>query len=78
MHTNRLSRLLALEDLAAASKRAKRIKTKRCRPQVDQCITSLTEVCGGDPTCLQNLVCCDLFADCNAAAAVSCIFANAN
>jgi hypothetical protein len=63
---------------AAASKRTKRIKTKRCRPQVDQCVASLTGVCEGDPTCLENLVCCDLFADCNAAAAVSCIFANSN
>lgn len=61
-----------------ASKRTKRIKTKRCRPQVEQCIASLTAICDGDPGCLENLVCCDLFADCNAAAAVPCIFENAS
>lgn len=61
-----------------ASKRTKRIRTKRCRPQVEQCVTSLTEACAGDPTCLGNLVCCDLFANCNAAAAVACIFADAS
>lgn len=78
MHTNRLSRLLALEDLSADSKRTKRIKTKRCRPQVDQCVASLTAICGGDVVCLRNLICCDLFADCSADAAVLCIFANSN
>ena len=63
---------------AAASKRTKRIKTSRCRPHGEQCVTSLTEACQGDPTCLSNLICCDLFAGCNADAAVACIFANAN
>lgn len=62
----------------AASKRTKRIRTKRCRPQVEQCVASLTEACAGDPTCLGNLVCCDLFATCDAAAAVACIFSEAN
>jgi hypothetical protein len=61
-----------------ASKRTKRIRTKRCRPQVEQCVASLTDACAGDPTCLGNLVCCDLFATCNAAAAVACIFADAS
>ncbi len=61
-----------------ASKRTKRIKNKRCRPQVEQCIASLTALCEGDAVCLQNLICCDLFADCNADAAVQCIFANSN
>ena len=65
-------------DPAAASKRTKRLKTKRCKKQVQQCVDSLTTACAGDPGCLENLVCCDLFADCNAAAAVPCIFANAN
>ncbi|MCA9879352.1 MAG: hypothetical protein KC442_16285 [Thermomicrobiales bacterium] len=63
---------------AAASKRTKRLKTKRCKKQVQECIDSLTAACNGEPACLENLVCCDLFADCNAAAAVPCIFANAN
>lgn len=61
-----------------ASKRTKRLKTKRCKKQVQQCIDSLTAACGGEPACLENLLCCDLFADCNAAAAVPCIFANTN
>ena len=65
-------------DPAAASKRTKRIKTKRCKKQVQQCIDSLTTACQGDAGCLENLVCCDLFADCNAEAAVTCVFANAN
>lgn len=68
----------ALGEPAAASKRTNRLKTKRCKKQVQQCIDSLTTACNGEPTCLENLVCCDLFADCNAAAAVPCIFANAN
>ncbi len=34
--------------------------------------------CQGDAACLENLVCCALFADCNAVAAVPCVFANAN
>jgi hypothetical protein len=63
---------------AAASKRTKRLKTKRCKKQVQQCIDSLTAACQGDSACLENLVCCDLLADCNAAAAVPCMFANAN
>ena len=62
----------------AASKRTNRLKTKRCKKQVQQCIDSLTTACEGNPTCLENLVCCDLFADCNAAAGVPCVFANAN
>ena len=72
---------LALARMAApatASKRTKRIKTRRCRPQADQCRTSLTSICAGEPTCLGLLTCCDLFADCNAEAAVTCIFANAS
>ena len=62
----------------SASRRTKRIRTKRCRPQVEQWVASLTEVCAGAPTCLGNLICCDLFANCNAAAAVACIFADAS
>ena len=65
-------------DTAVASKRTKRIKTERCKPQVQQCLDSLTAACNGDPTCLENLTCCDLFATCDAAAGVSCIFGNAN
>ena len=78
MHTDRLSSLLALQGASSDSKRTKRIKTKRCRPQVDQCVASLTAICEGDAVCLQNLACCDLFADCNAGPAVQCIFANSN
>ncbi len=63
---------------AAASKRTKRLKTKRCKKQVQQCIDSLTTACNGEPACLEKRLCCDLLADCNAAAAVPCIFANAN
>lgn len=70
--------LARMTDPASASKRTKRIKTKRCRPQVEQCVASLTEICAGEPTCLGLLTCCDLFADCNAAAGVACIFTNAN
>ncbi|MCA9879988.1 MAG: hypothetical protein KC442_19470 [Thermomicrobiales bacterium] len=62
---------------AAASKRTRRLKTKRCKKQVQQCVDSLTTACAGEPACLENLVCCDLLADCNAAAALPCIFANA-
>jgi hypothetical protein len=62
----------------AASKRTKRIKTKRCKKQVQQCIDFLTTACQGDAGCLENLVCCDLFGDCNAEAAVTCVFANSN
>lgn len=62
----------------AASKRTKRLKTKRCKKQVQQCVDSLTTACNGDAGCLENLICCDLFADCNAAAAVPCIFQNTN
>jgi hypothetical protein len=65
-------------DPTTASKRTKRLKTKRCKKQVQQCIDSLTTACQGDAGCLENLVCCDLFADCNAEAAVTCVFANSN
>lgn len=73
-----LTRAAGPSEPAAASKRTNRLKTKRCKKQVQQCIDSLTTACNGEPVCLANLVCCDLFADCNAAAAVPCIFANAN
>lgn len=73
-----LTRTAGPTEPAAASKRTRRLKTKRCKKQVQQCIDSLTTACGGEPACLENLVCCDLFADCNAAAAVPCIFANTN
>lgn len=73
-----LTRAVGPTGPAAASKRTKRLKTKRCKKQVQECIDSLTAACNGEPACLENLVCCDLFADCNAAAAVPCIFANAN
>ena len=63
---------------AAASKRTKRLKTKRCKKQVQPCIDSLTAACEGKADCLENLICCDRFADCNAAGALSCIFSNAN
>jgi hypothetical protein len=81
MHARHLASLLGAGEpanLAAESKRTKRIKTKRCRPQVDQCVASLTAACTGDVVCLRNLICCDLFADCDAEAAVLCIFANSN
>ena len=68
--------LTRLAGPATASKRTKRIRNKRCRPQAEQCRTSLTNACAGEPTCLGLLTCCDLFANCNAAAAVSCIFTN--
>lgn len=68
--------LARTEEPAVASKRTRRLKTKRCRKQVEQCVTSLTTACAGDAGCLENLVCCDLFADCNATAALPCIFAN--
>lgn len=81
MHAKHLDSLLQAAVPAspeAESKRTKRIKTKRCRPQVDQCVASLTAICEGNTECLQNLICCDLFADCNAGPAVQCIFANAS
>ncbi len=62
----------------AASKRTNRLKTKRCKKQVQQCVDSLTTACNGEPACLEKRLCCDLLADCNAAAAVPCVFANAN
>ena len=46
----------------------------RCASQGDQCRASLTALCAGEPVCLEGLPCCDLFATCNAAGGLSCIF----
>jgi hypothetical protein len=45
----------------------------RCAAQGDQCRTSLTAICAGEPQCLEGLACCDLFATCDAAGGLTCI-----
>jgi hypothetical protein len=67
----------ALPKPVAGSKKSKRIKKKKCKKQVAQCTASLEEACQGNAECLANLTCCGLLADCNAAAALPCIFINA-
>lgn len=56
--------------------RNKKIKLKKCKKQVEQCTTFLTGACLGDPVCQSAITCCGLLKNCNAAAALPCIFIN--
>jgi hypothetical protein len=67
----------AHSELATANKKTKKIKTKKCKQQVGQCTASLEEVCQGNEECQANIASCGLLANCNAAAALPCIFINA-
>jgi hypothetical protein len=45
----------------------------RCASQVDPCRTAVSGFCDSED-CPQQLSCCDLFATCNAAGALDCMF----
>lgn len=63
-------------EITAADKKTKKIKKKKCKKQVGQCTTFLSGACLGDPVCESAITCCGLFANCNAAEALPCIFTN--
>jgi hypothetical protein len=65
----------ALGDVAKASKKTSKLKKKKCKRQVDQCIAGLIAGCQGSVVCESNTTCCGLFANCNATDALTCIFA---
>jgi hypothetical protein len=62
--------------MAKASKKTKKLKNKKCKRQVDECIASLDKACQNDPACEANIPCCDFFGTCNAEVALACIFSN--
>lgn len=64
-----------LGDVGKASKKTSRLKKKKCKRQVDQCIAGLIAGCQGSVVCESNTTCCGLLANCNATDALTCIFA---
>ena len=44
----------------------------RCAPQVEECTTVVTNLCNGQPTCLDAPACCSFLATCNASGFLSC------
>lgn len=61
---------------ATGKKNNKKLKKKKCKKQVGQCTDFLTAACLNDPVCESAITCCGLFANCDAAAALPCIFTN--
>jgi hypothetical protein len=45
----------------------------RCAPQVAECTTFLTALCGGDPTCQDSIGCCTLLGSCAANSFLTCL-----
>lgn len=66
----------AFTTIGNASKKTRKLRNKKCQKQVNQCIAAIEELCQDDPVCESALTCCGLFANCNAAAALPCIFIN--
>ena len=64
------------DKIGSASKKTKKLKNKKCKRQVDECIASLDKACQNDPTCESNIPCCEFFGTCNAEVALACIFSN--
>jgi hypothetical protein len=59
----------AAEGKQSTSKKAK----KKCKKQVDQCLSSFTAACAGDPTCLAlTQKCCPLIGTCDFSAFAAC------
>jgi hypothetical protein len=73
---SRQARSKTATSVRAASKAGKKAKKKArqlCQKQVAECQTALTELCNGEPECLADLVCCDLFGQCDTTGALICI-----
>jgi hypothetical protein len=71
---SRQARSKTATSVSAASKAGKKAKKKArqlCQKQVAECQTALTELC--DPECLEDLVCCDFFGQCDTTGALACI-----
>lgn len=65
----------ALGIVGKASKKSNKLKKKKCKRQVDQCIAGLIAGCQGSVVCESATACCGLLANCNATDALTCIFA---
>jgi hypothetical protein len=62
---------------AGTAKKARKRKRKKCRRQIDQCLAALTAFCEGEESCINNFdLCCPLLSDCQAGAALDCLFAH--
>lgn len=66
----------AIGDVGHASKKTKRIRNKKCKKQVGKCSSSLERLCTLEPAECEAVidVCCGHFSNCDAFAALSCIF----
>lgn len=62
---------------AAAAKKKKDDKKarKRCRAQVAQCTTLVTDGCADNPECLKGLDCCDFAGRCDFTGFLNCLLA---
>jgi hypothetical protein len=78
--TSRQARSKTAASVSAASKAGKKAKKKArqlCQKQVAECQTALTALCAGEPVCLEGLVCCELFGECDTTGALVCIVSGA-
>jgi hypothetical protein len=69
-----LAALTAPPAMAKKKKNCTKKVTGKCNQQIDACQATVEDFCGIDPDCAEALFhCCDLFADCDAGAALTCI-----
>jgi hypothetical protein len=57
-----------------ARKKAKKLKTRKCRQQEAPCRAFWAGLCQDDPECGALIDCCSSFSSCNTEAALACLF----